>query len=194
MASWFGKYDFQGKVTEFSKNSTASDYTRKRKVKEVYCGIRQKVQDGNYTNTKQVSVDGDNKLKSVENFETRQILMDGQNCFFQDVSENSNYVTQYTQVFDNDPCNPQVADLSNLAGFTNADISNSYQGSYLYEIKNNAANTLTTNFPTFLYEYAEISSNLLDTSGAVYDFSGVPLELLIKKKMYRNGPITFGDC
>ena len=194
MSSWFGKYNSQGKVTNYSKNTTASDYTRKRKVKEVYCSIRNKVQDGNYTNTKQVSVDSDNKLKSVENFETRKILMDGQNVFFQDISENSNYVTEYTQVFDNDRCEPQVVDLSNLGGFTNVDISNGFEGSQLYEFKNNNASILTTYFPGFIHEYAEISSNLIDTSGGVYDFSGVPLELLIKKKMYRNGPITFGDC
>lgn len=194
MSSWFGKYNSQGKVTNYSKNTTASDYTRKRKVKEVYCSIRNKVQDGNYTNTKQVSVDSDNKLKSVENFETRQILMDGQNCFFQDISENANYVTEYTQVFDNDRCEPQVVDLSNLIGFTNIDISNAYQGSRLFEVKNNNANNIITYHADFINEYAEISSNVIDTSSGVYDFSGVPLELLIKKKMYRNGPITFGDC
>ena len=98
----------------------ASDVTKKRRVKEIYCTVRNDVTDGVYVNTKRLSVNADDTLNHVESQQLRRDLIDGQNCYYQDVSRNSAYVSEYTQVYNPDPCDPQVVDLSNIAGFDNA--------------------------------------------------------------------------
>lgn len=191
MSSWFGKYNSQNKVSDYTVKGNASDVTKKRRVKEIYCTVRNNVTDGVYVNTNKLSVNADDTLNHVESQQLRRDLIDGQNCYYQDVSRNSAYVSEYTQVYNPNPCDPQVVDLSNIVGFDNADISNSYQGVRLWDVENNQSqNTVILH----TYKYGEISANVVDTSSATYDFSGTPLELVLTKDIYRNSSIRFGNC
>ena len=190
MSSWFGKYNSQNKVSDFTVKGNASDVTKKRRVKEIYCTVRNDVTDGVYVNTKKLSVNADDTLNHVESQELRRDLIDGQNCYYQDVSQNSAYVSEYTQVYNPNPCCPQVVDLSNIVDFTNVDISNMYQGVRLWDVENN---TVQNTVISHTYQYGEISANVVDTSSTTYDFSGTPSELILINKKYNNGNVTFGN-
>ena len=197
MASWFGKYDFQGNVNNNGNNGfgTSSDNTNKKRNCTMYCNVRNKVALGVWNNNtnSNVNLDANDNLESAVNNTTLMQLNKGQFCYFQDVSDNANFFSTFTQTLNPDPCIPQVVDLSNI-DFTNIDISNAYDGVILW---NDETNTQLDTSMGEIYRYAEISNNNVDSGAGTYDFSGTRLELVLKKNIFSYpGTVFFGapDC
>jgi len=193
MATWFGKYDFQGIVNDRNSISSSSDNTDKIKNSTLYYDIRTKVTSGSLGNNySYVDVNADGTLKSTSNHDMYLRLNKGQFNYFQDVSVNNapEFFSSYTVTLNPDPCDPQVVDICNI-DFTNVDISNAYSGMILWDDVNNVAIDSSL---SEIYKYAEINNNMLDTSANVYDFSGTRQELIQQKKMFSYPyPVHFGD-
>ena len=65
MASWFGKYDFQGIVNDSNGFGNSSDKTDKTKNSTLYCDIRAKVTSGSLGNNySYVDVNADGTLNA----------------------------------------------------------------------------------------------------------------------------------
>ena len=187
MSSWFGKHDFQGVVSDSNGMGSASDRTNATRNKTMFSTIRNKVATG-VKKTKNVTIGADGTLTSVSSHALHLQLTKGQFAYYQDCSfadVSNTLFSTYTDVFNPDPCIPQVVQAADFAD--NTDLSNAYVGTKLLD-----GSCIVLDSSCANVQYAEIKQ--VASGGAEVDVSATLLELNRKQaKMMYPGPVQFTD-
>ena len=189
MSAWFGKYDYQGVINDSHGIGSANDNTIKKRNRTMFTSLQNKAASTpGVVKTRNVTIDANNELQSVISHNMHLQLTKGQYIHFQDCSfaDVSSIFSTYTQVFNPDPCNPQVVDTADFSGnFSNIDLSNAYIGVALYD----GCDILDSSCDA--YRYADLS---LGATGTDVSANLTRLELERKKKLFSYPqPLNFLD-
>ena len=155
MATWFGKYNNTGVVSDSNGMGSSSDKTSKKKATTMFSIVKSQINNGLNVNTrnKSVNVNSNNVMVYANNHETLTEMKRGQSFVEQDCSNNSYFKQTYTQLLNPYPCDPQVV----VPGVENTDCSNNYEGVILMD------DCVVVDSSCDIYRYGGLKS-VIDTS------------------------------